>query len=110
MSKKLLITERQLALISNVIKENAANVRLRNKVHTFLERDYEPSTGVKEIANEFYDTALIKKKIDGTFITPKALYEYMEHKFNGLSKSEINDCIEGWYCGDYDKETGLRKK
>jgi len=110
MNKKLVITERQLGLIKNVIQENNANVRLRNKVHAFLEADYEPSGGVKEMGNEFYNTALIKKKIDGNFITPKALYDYMEHKFNGLSKSEINDCIEGWFRGDYDKETGLRKK
>lgn len=110
MSKKLLITERQLSLIANLIKETAANVRLKNKVHKFLDDDYEPSTGVKEMANEFYNTALIKKKIDGNFITPNALAKYMEHKFKGLSKTQINDCIEGWYHKDYDKETGLRKK
>ena len=110
MSKKIKITERQLAVITNVISETSANVRLKNKIQTFLESDYEPSGGVKNIGNEFYNTALIKKKIDGEMISPQALANYLSHKFNGLSKSDLNDCIEGWFRGDYDPETGLRKK
>ena len=110
MSKKIIITENQLVVITNSINENAANVRLKNSIFNFLESDYEASRGVKKMANEFYNTALIKKKIDGEMITPKALYDYLEHKFDGLSKSEINDSNEGWYYGDFDKETGMRKR
>jgi hypothetical protein len=111
MSKRLVITERQLKLITHSIEETTANVRLRNQMQTFLEDDYEPAKGVKELGNQFYDTALIKKKINGDHITPKALYDYMQQtKFSGLSKKEIDDSIEGWYRGDYDKETGMRKK
>ena len=110
MNKKLKITERQLALISKVIKENNANVLMKNKVHKFLEADYEPAGGVKEIANEFHETALIKKKVDGSFITPKALKKYMKHKFDGLGDKELDGCIKGWFHGDYDKDTGLRSK
>jgi len=109
MSKKLIINKRQLGLIKQYVQENTANVRLKNKIHEFLEADYEPSMGVKKMANEFYDQPLIKKKIDGSSITPKALAEYISHKFAGMNRSEINDCIEGWYRGDYDKEIGMRK-
>ena len=66
--------------------------------------------GVKSLANEFYNQPLIKKKIDGEDITPRALYEYLAHKFNGLSKKELFDSIKGWYNGDFNKETGLRDK
>jgi len=105
-----MVTERQMSLIANAINETNANVRIHNKIHQFLEDDYEPSGGVKIIANEFYDTALIKKKIDGEEITPQALYDYLEVKFDGVSKKVLTDCIEGWYRGDYDRETGMRKK
>jgi len=83
MKKKLMVTERQLALITKEINETNSNVRLRNKIQDFLEADYEPSGGVTEIANEFYSTPLIKKKIDGELITPKALCDYLETNLMG---------------------------
>ena len=73
MRKKLKITERQLGLITKVINETSSNVRVHNRIQDFLEADYEPSGGVRKMGNEFYNTALIKKKIDGEMITPKAL-------------------------------------
>jgi|TARA_R110000796_G_scaffold11688_1_gene39362 hypothetical protein len=110
MSKKLIINKRQLGVIKSYVIENVANVRLKNKIYEFLSSDYEPSMGVKKMANEFYNQPLINKKIDGSSITPQALAEYIAHKFAGLKKNEINDCIEGWYYGDYDKEIGMRRK
>ena len=110
MSRKILINEKQLGVLKDLINESQANVRLKNSINTFLKKDYEPSRGVKRLANEFFDTALIKKKIDNEIITPKALCDYISHKFSGLSKTEIKDSIEGWYHEDYDSETGMRKK
>jgi hypothetical protein len=110
MGKKILITQRQLGLITESINETEANVRLKNSIYNFLNKDYEPSSGVKKMANEFHDTALIKKKLDGEDITPNALCDYLEHKFVGLSKAEINDSLMGWYYGDFDVETGMRKR
>jgi hypothetical protein len=109
MSKKLIITKKQLDVIKNYVQENVANVRLKNKIHKFLDADYEPSMGVKKMANEFYNQPLIKKKLDGSSITPNALAEYIAHKFAGMKREDINDCIEGWYHGDYDSETGMRR-
>jgi hypothetical protein len=110
MSKKLIISEKQLGLIKNYVNETVANVRLRNKINDFLESDYEPSGGVEKMGNEFYNIALIKKKIDGESITPKALCDYLCHKFVGVDKSIIKDSLEGWYQGDFNKETGMRKR
>ena len=110
MSKKIMVTERQMTLIAKEINETNSNVRLRNQIQDFLEADYEPSGGVKSIANEFYSTALIKKKIDGELITPQALCDYLSGKFDGIKKKDIIDSIEGWYHDDYNRETGLRKK
>jgi len=104
------ITENQLRLITTMISETEANVRLRGQMHRFLKDDYEPASGVKEISNEFYKTPLVKKKVDGTFITPRALAEYMTNKYDGISKTEINDSIEGWFMDDFDEEIGMRKK
>jgi hypothetical protein len=110
MGTKIMITEKQLRMITKLIGESAGNVRLKNQIFNFLKSDYIPSGGVKEIGNEFYNTALIKKKIDGEMISPQSLSDYIGNKFDGLSKSDINDSIEGWFYGDYDTETGLRKK
>jgi hypothetical protein len=109
MSKKLIINERQLGVIQKHIQENMANLRLKNKIYDFLVADYEPAEGVKLVANEFYNQPLVKKKIDGSEITPQALADYCAHKFAGMPKAEINNCIEGWYYGDYDKEIGMRR-
>ena len=97
-------------VIKDHINETMANIRLRNRIHEFLNADYEPSGGVEELANEFYPKALIKKKINGDIITPESLYEYMKHKFTGVDESILKDCLEGWYNGDYDKEIGMRKR
>jgi len=110
MGRKIKINEHQLKLISGVINETSANVRLKNKIFNFIKADYEAVGGVKKIANEFHGTGVIQKKIDGENITPLALAEYLEHKFPGLTKKEIKDSIEGWYFDDFDSETGMRKK
>ena len=110
MNKKLIINKRQFEVIKSHVNETVANVKLRNKINDFLQADYEPSGGVERMGNEFYTKALIRKKIDKEMITPKALYDYINHKFVGVDKSIIKDCIEGWYHGDYDRETGMRKR
>lgn len=110
MSKKIIINENQLKLIKGYVSENVTHVRLKNKIHNFLDADYEPSSGVQEISNEFYTKPLVKKKIDGESITIKALCDYMSQKFSGIDRGELNDSIKGWFYGDYDKETGMRKK
>ena len=81
MNKKLIINKRQFGVIRTHINETVANVTLMNKIHSFLESDYEPSGGVERMGNEFYNKALIKKKIDKELITPNALYKYLKHKF-----------------------------
>jgi len=110
MGKKIIINKRQLGVITEHINESVANVRLKNKIQDFLEADYEPSSGVKKMGNEFFNMALIKKKIDGEVITAKILSDYLSHKFSGLDKSEINDSIRGWYYGDFDREIGMRRR
>ena len=110
MGKRIIITEEQFKRIGGYLNETMANVRLRNMIHSFLEADYEPSGGVERLANEFYKKPLIMKKIDGEYITPKALYDYMLHKFVGIDKNIIKDCLKGWYKGDYDRSIGMRKK
>lgn len=109
MSKKIKITEQQLKLITNIVETNS-NVRLKNKIFNFLEADYKPVGGVKEIGNEYHNTGLIEKKIDGNTITPLALFEYLQHKFVGLEDKELKDIIQWWYDGEFDKDTGMKKK
>ena len=110
MSKKVIINKRQMGVIKNHINETVANVRLKNRIQDFLESDYEATGGVERMGNEFYTKAFIKKKIDGEMISPKSLSDYLKHKFVGIDKSVIKDSLEGWYHGDYDRETGMRKR
>jgi hypothetical protein len=110
MNKKLIINKRQMGVIKNYVNETVANVRLKNKIHKFLEADYEATGGVERMGNEYYDKAFIKKKIDGEMITDKALYKYLCHKYVDVDKSIIKDSLEGWYHNDFDSETGMRKK
>ena len=110
MGKRIKITEQQLSAIKRVIQETNANVLLKNKIFDFINSGYEVADGVKKLGNEFYDTPFIKKRVNGEIITPNALCDYLVDKFAGLKRSEIINSIEGWYYGDYDPDTGLRKK
>ena len=106
MAKKIKITESQLkALI-----ENTATTRLNNQIYDFIDREYIPDYGVKVLSNEYFNTPLIKKKIDGEVIKPRSLKKYLKHKFQGVSDSVIDNIIIAWFNGEYDANIGQRIK
>lgn len=109
MKKKIIITEKQMALIVNLIKENNVQDRVLARIIEDLDLNYEPAMGVHEIGNEFYNTPMISKKVTGDTITPKDLYEYLDHKFNGLNKEFIKQVIVDWYHGRLQKGGRLSK-
>jgi hypothetical protein len=41
--------------------------------------------------------------------SPQSLSDYIGNKFDGLSKSDINDSIEGWFYGD-DTENWIKEE
>lgn len=109
MKKKIIITEKQMGLVVKLIKENAVHDRVLNRMVEDLDLNYEPAMGTHEIGNEFYNTPLISKKVTGDTITPKDLYEYLNHKFQGLNKEFIQQVITDWYHGRLKEGGGLSK-
>lgn len=109
MTKKIIISEKQLKSITNHLNENEVNRRVKNSIYDFLMNDYIPSSGVKKISNEFFNTPLVKKRIDGTMITPKELCDYIKHRFSNVNEDVVLEVIKGWFFDDYDKEIGMRK-
>lgn len=98
MKKKIIITEKQMVVIVNLINENNVHDKIVGNIVDDLNLNYEPAMGVHEIGNEFYNTAMITKKVTGDTITPKDLYEYLKHKHNAPSEF-IQQVILDWYHG-----------
>lgn len=109
MKKKIIINEKQLKLIVNVIKENKVQDNVLKSIVTDLDLNYEPATGTHEIGHEFYNTPMISKKVNGETITPKDLYEYLNHKFDGLNKDFLKQVITDWYKGNLKNNGKLTK-
>lgn len=109
MKKKIIITERQMGLIVKLLKENSVHDRILGRMVEDLDLNYEPAMGTHEIGNEFYNTPLISKKVTGDTITPKDLFEYLDHKFQGLNKEFIKQVITDWYHGRLSEGGGLSK-
>lgn len=98
-----------MAIIVKMLKENSVHDRVLNRMVNDLNLNYEPAMGTHEIGNEFYNTALISKKVTGDTITPKDLFEYLNHKFQGLNKDFIQQVIIDWYHGRLADNGGLSK-
>lgn len=94
MSVKLIITERQLA----VIKENNFHASLVEKLVSDLNANYEPMLGVMREEGEYHEQPMIKVKIDDRSITPKELFEYFKKKYR-LGNDFIQQVIKDWAFG-----------
>lgn len=97
-----------MGLIVNLIKENNVHKRLMNSILEDLNLNYEPAMGVHEMGNEFYNTPVISKKVTGDTITPKELYEYLQHKHQAPNEF-IKQVIVDWYHGRLEKDGNLSK-
>ena len=77
MSKKLIITERQLSLLANFIKENKDYEFFLNNIVDNLNKNYELIVGTYRKGGEFFEKPMIRIKANNEIITPKDLLQYL---------------------------------
>lgn len=106
--KRIIINEKQKKVIVDYINESHNYDRVLKRIIEDLDLNYEPAVGVNEIGNEFYNTIMIGKKVDGSNITPKALLEYFKSKYDVGSKF-LKQVISDWYHGKINKNGSLSK-
>jgi hypothetical protein len=98
MNKKLIITESQLKRVKSHIIESEFHPKLVERLKADLDKNYEPIAGVERKSGEYYEKPMIKIKVDGDVITPKALFEYFLKKYK-LGEEFIKQVIKDWVFG-----------
>ena len=100
--RKIKINERQLSLITRLIKEDSINNRrIIEPIVKYLDTYYEPSKGTYKESGEYHDTPMILNKVDGELITPKNLLRHLKDKFE-LGGEFLGQIIRDWYDGKLD--------
>jgi len=101
---KIIITESQLKLITNLIKEDSNITKtLVKDVVNYLKKYYEPSFGTYEKGGEYHNEITIVNKIDNQHISPKNLLRHLISKFK-LGPDFLGQVIRDWYDGKLDTE------
>jgi hypothetical protein len=106
--KRIIINEKQKKVIVAYISESNNYDRILKSIVEDLDLNYEQAVGVNEIGNEFYNTPMIGKKVDGSNITPKALLDYFKHKYD-VGRTFLKQVITDWYEGNFKKNNSLSK-
>ena len=103
MSKKIIITEEQLAIIAKVINEDAVHASLVKQVGDYLKKYYKPSFGTFKDKGVYDNEPMIQNKIDDELITPKNLLRHLIEKFK-LDPDFLAQIIRDWYDGKIDSK------
>jgi hypothetical protein len=106
---RIKITEAQYENLNNTLLESKSQTFIIKQLKEFLDKSYEPTMSLVRHGGEYFESPMLKVKIDGEMITPKALYEYLVYKFK-LNKDFIKQVIIDWINGDIknDMLTNLR--
>ncbi len=98
MKKKLKITESQLERLKLNIQEGEISTKIVERIKKDLDMNYEPTLGVMREGGEYSEKPMVKIKIDGETITPKALYEYLKFKYK-MGDEFLKQLIKDWMFG-----------
>ena len=98
MSVKLIITESQYSKLLNHINESNQYHKLVEMLVSDLNSNYEPMIGIVREEGEYFETPMIKIKVDETEITPRELYEYFKKKYK-LGDDFTKQVIQDWAFG-----------
>lgn len=101
MKKKLIITERQHELIKKVILESTYHEKMVETIKNDLDMNYEAMSAIMREGGEYFEKPMIKIKVDGEMISPRALYEYLKYKYK-LGDDFIQQVIRDWAFGVID--------
>ncbi len=108
MKKKLIITESQLESLKRNIQEGEVFSRMVGRIKKDLDMNYEPMIGVMRKGGEYSEEPMVKIKIDGETITPKALFDYIKFKYK-MGDDFIKQVISDWMFGKIDDTNRLSK-
>ena len=96
--KKIKITTEQLALLSKIITESNKD-DITKKIASELTSYYEPTVATNKKGGEYFDKPMILNKVSNEIISPKALLDYIKHKYQGLNDAYIEQVIRDWFDG-----------
>jgi hypothetical protein len=99
MTRKVIISETQLELLTNHIVETNARDSIIKRIKYDLDTNYEPTKGTFKKGGEYFEKDMILNKVDKEMMTPKSLFKYMKYKYK-LSDDFIKQVIKDWYNGD----------
>lgn len=108
MKKTIIITETQLKRLKNNIREGVVYTRMVERIKKDLDLNYEPSIGVMREGGEYFEEPMVKIKVDGEMITPKALYEYLKFKYK-MGDDFTKQVIRDWMFGKITNDNRLSK-
>ena len=108
MNKKIIITESQLERLKQNIQEGEVYTKMVAAMKQDLDTNYEPLTGIKRKGGEYVETPMVKIKVDGENITPKALYDYMLYKYK-MGEDFVKQVITDWMFGKITDDHRLSK-
>jgi hypothetical protein len=112
MTKKIIITEQQLKMITLLIKESSQSVIVK-QLHDVLKNSYEPSSVIYREGGEYFNKAIILNKVDEKMVSPSDMQEYLRLKFNLADNDNVNEALQvvisDWYNGKIDHTYGLSK-
>lgn len=102
MRKKLIITENQLLLINNILKEDSNHtITMVKMVADYLSKYYSKSSGTYKDNGTYHNTPMLTNKIDDELISPKNLLRHLKEKFK-LSPEFLGQVLRDWYDGKLD--------
>lgn len=108
MGRKIIITESQLERLKINIQEGEVYTKMVARLKQELDQNYLPMLGVKRKGGEYIETPMIKIKVDGENITPKALYDYMMYKYK-MGEEFMKQVIRDWIYGKITDDHRLSK-
>jgi hypothetical protein len=97
--KKIIISKKQLNLLTNFINENTQQEILIKKIKKDLDTNYKPTFLTYKKGGEYFEKPMILNKVDKEYITLNSLYEYIKYKYK-LNDDFIKQLINDWFNGD----------
>ena len=99
--KKIIITEKQKDLLVKFELNEASDYdMLVKKIVDDINLNYEPVIGTYRKGGEYFEKPIVNIKADGSTITPKELFKYVQFKNKNMSGKLIRQIILDWVNGN----------
>lgn len=107
MKKRIIITERQVEVITRHLNESTDFESILKKIVADLDKNYEPVQGTYREGGEYFEKLMLKILADGEMTTPKAIVDYLKFKYN-VGEKFLKQVMLDWMNGDI-KDNKLTK-